>query len=114
RHFAARETPLTLRSKRQDPQPRHRQLAFVAIRRDTNLDLFLRNIDLQRPMKAIPPRKDGAPIRISFAPDDRVMNAVHAGSHDHAVERTLETEGQTPVRMMKKRRAFKENLEHQK
>src|SRR5438477_12164444 len=52
-------------------------------------------------MKFIPPAKDCAPVGVGLALHDGVMNSVHAWSYNDRVQDTLETDGQSPVRMMK-------------
>src|SRR5438445_7746381 len=53
-------------------------------------------------MEFIPAAKDGAPVGVGLALHDGVMNSVHPRCYNDRVQDTLETDGQSPVRMMKK------------
>ena len=51
------------------------------------------------------------PVGVRLALDDRVMDAMHAGRDDDAVERAFDGERQTPVGMVKERCRFEDQFE---
>lgn len=92
-HPAIGQTPGTLLAKREKEQLTGGQLGFVTISRDPDGNGILRNVAPEGAMKFVPPAENRAPVRIRFALDDRVMNAVHAGRDQAVIEEALDSEG---------------------
>src|ERR1044071_3269767 len=77
-HRSVRAAPVVaLLPKRHQERVRHSVIFGPGIARNADLDLRLRDVQAQGAMKPVPPRKDGAEIRVILAPDLGVVNAVH-------------------------------------
>ena len=61
-------------------------------------------------MEVVGPREDRGPVRIRLVLDDRVVDAVQAGRHQHAAEAALERDRQRDVRVVEQDRDERRDL----
>ena len=77
-----------------------RHLAGIAISRDPDGNLTLRNVQPERPVQPIPEREPARPVGVHLFRGDRVMDAVHPRRHDPAAEPSLGLGIESDVRVV--------------
>src|SRR6266481_228404 len=111
--LAVWQPPRALLTKWESEELSEREFVFLTICRYSDRDVILRHVTAQRAMEFVPPAKNRAPIGIGLALHNRMMNTVHARRDDDQIQNPFELYRQTPVGMMKERRGFERDEEHE-